>query len=708
MDIRMVYNGTSSGLNAAVWAPSFWMPTPATAIRQVHYGYYSIDLDLGEFFLNFPLSESIRPYAGVRMEAIKQIMEEDPTQNPVSQYEAWSRLLMGFTPSPFCAVRHFYLAEEFVFGDVRERGNPMCWDKVIFNLPGMPSFDPRMPWVYLWDEIDQGIAGMVITFVDDGRGTGRNAEHAWLVGRRYATRLQYLGIQHATTKIRPPSQEPGAWAGMILRTSNGQVSIAVTQVKWDKAKNILQRIENEWVECGDLEFKPLESERGFLIHLAMTYRCINPFLKGFHLTLDSWRPNRKDNGWKMTPAEWACYLNSISDENERNQLADLGNLGHPDRVKPVPRFESDLKALKLFFAKDTPTEIAVRGDTFHKISYAFGDASGSGFGDSFLSESGLSFQQGTWVEQDSAESSNYRELKNCLNAIRREGESGRLRNSFLLFCTDNSTVETALFKGTSTSPKLLECVIEFFQLQMDFGFLAVVSRVSGKRMIEQGADGLSRGALNEGVMKGNDLMSYLPFHLSASQRSPDLIPWIQTWAGHEAELLRPEDWFIRGHDIVGGGISIDGFWRPTIESGTFIWDPPPAAADVALEQLRKARIKRQSSTHIIIVPRLMTPLWMRQLYKACNIVLVMPPGTSCWDNSMLEPCLIGICFPFIKHRPWQLRSTPKLRAVQREVQRVWKDQWLDPGHILRELCLVCQRFSKMPKELVWKMLYFES
>ena len=124
------------------------------------------------------------------------------------------------------------------------------------------------------------------------------------------------------------------------------------------------------------------------------------------------------------------------------------------------------------------------------MCYAFGDASGSGFGDSFLSEDGLSYQQGVWIEEDSKESSNYRELKNCLDAIHREGEAGRLSNSFLLFCTDNSTVETALYKGTSSSPKLLECVVDYYHLQMKYGFLALVSHVSGTQMIEEGADGL--------------------------------------------------------------------------------------------------------------------------------------------------------------------------------------------------------------------------
>ena len=64
-DLRMVYDGTSSGLNDALWAPAFWMPTPDTALRQVSYYTYCVDIDLGEMFLNFPMDRTIQPYAGV-------------------------------------------------------------------------------------------------------------------------------------------------------------------------------------------------------------------------------------------------------------------------------------------------------------------------------------------------------------------------------------------------------------------------------------------------------------------------------------------------------------------------------------------------------------------------------------------------------------------------------------------------------------------
>ena len=72
----MVYNGTSCGLNDCVWAPNFWMPTPQTAVRHLDFGYYMIDIDLGEFFLNFPLHHRIQPHTGVDLRTIKSELEE--------------------------------------------------------------------------------------------------------------------------------------------------------------------------------------------------------------------------------------------------------------------------------------------------------------------------------------------------------------------------------------------------------------------------------------------------------------------------------------------------------------------------------------------------------------------------------------------------------------------------------------------------------
>ena len=51
-DIRMVYDGTKSGLNEALWAPWFALPTVDSLLRSVDPGTFMADNYIGEMFLN--------------------------------------------------------------------------------------------------------------------------------------------------------------------------------------------------------------------------------------------------------------------------------------------------------------------------------------------------------------------------------------------------------------------------------------------------------------------------------------------------------------------------------------------------------------------------------------------------------------------------------------------------------------------------------
>jgi hypothetical protein len=75
--------------------------------------------------------------------------------------------------------------------------------------------------------------------------------------------------------------------------------------------------------------------------------------------------------------------------------------------------------------------------------------------------------------------------------------------------------------------------------------------------------------------------------------------------------------------------------------------PPLAGAEAALEELWKARIKRQDSLHIFACPWLMTAWWLKQLNKAADIVFQIPAGCPCWPASICEPLTIGLVSPFI-------------------------------------------------------------
>jgi hypothetical protein len=111
--------------------------------------------------------------------------------------------------------------------------------------------------------------------------------------------------------------------------------------------------------------------------------------------------------------------------------------------------------------------------------------------------------------------------------------------------------------------------------------------------------------------------------------------------------------------------------------GKFVWCPPPAAADVALEELRKALIKRRDATHVFLCPRLLTPQWRRQLNKPHDLVVFMNAGSEILPTNVYEPLTIGFVFPFLNVRPWQIRGTPKMLNLGRTMPKCYKTRtWL--------------------------------
>lgn len=172
----------------------------------------------------------------------------------------------------------------------------------------------------------------------------------------------------------------------------------------------------------------------------------------------------------------------------------------------------------------------------------------------------------------------------------------------------------------------------------------MVSHVSGLRMIAQGTDGVSRGNLKEGVNQGIDMFSFFPWNKSALEAQPLLKGWVEDWVKNETIFLDPQDWYVQGHDIIGYEKNKAGFSIPIIEHGWYVWAPPPAAADVALEELRKARIKRTVSTHIIIIPKLMTPIWLQQVHKVADLIIEIPAIHDFWQETNYET-LNCFCFP---------------------------------------------------------------
>ena len=173
LDWRMVYNGTSCGLNRALWAPHFGLPTMRHTLRSLMADYFQCDLDVGEMFLNFWLQCFLRPYAGVDVSHVRSDGSEVPDweEERVRCWERWCQNFMGLGDSPYRSIQMLTHVKYLVYGDRGDPSNPFRWHAVRLNLPGSKDYDPSLPWVSKV-RLDGLVACEVYFYVDDGRITG--------------------------------------------------------------------------------------------------------------------------------------------------------------------------------------------------------------------------------------------------------------------------------------------------------------------------------------------------------------------------------------------------------------------------------------------------------------------------------------------------------------------------------------------------------
>ena len=705
-DIRMVYDATKCGLNSALWSPNFGLPTIDSVLRNADESTWFGDIDLGEMFLNYFLDEDLRSFAGLDL---KEEFED------IVRYERWERALMGLRPSPYVCTQTFSWSAECIRGDRRDPENPLRWDNIVLNLPGDLEYKPWMPWVYRWDMLHQRLASFFESYVDDIRTGAASESLAWKTSRRVASWTNYLGQQDAPRKRRPPSQTPGAWAGaMCLAKPDMGLFVTCSEEKWLKGKKWVDTWWKEVVEGDgrDIGFKDLERGCGFLVYLSRTFPAIFPYLKGVYNTMNSWRVGRDGEGWKYTMKEWKLFLDMESEKMDevgkaRRKFVLEKQTGRPERVKVVPRLRDDLNALRALFSGEVPQQRLVRGKALTFVLYGFGDASGGGFGSSWETAQGVRYRYGTWGRDEEDASSNFRELKNLVETLEVMAQEGNLAGHEIFMFTDNSTAEAAFYNGSSSSKLLYDLVLQLRKLEMREKCKIWLTHVAGTRMIAQGSDGLSRSNLTEGVMKGSSMLGFIPINKSALERSAVLKPWIESWIVDEVEYLEPKDWFCRGQDLVEGEFEFNAEGRklPKGRQGIYIWSPAPAAGEVALEALRSARQKGQVSTHLILIPNLMQPLWRRLLYKAADLVLKLPAGHPAWPSDMHESLTIAFCFPYLRCEPWELKRSPPILELGERVSRMWRDSDWNEGPLLRELWDFPKRLGDLSESMAWEVLY---
>jgi hypothetical protein len=245
-----------------------------------------------------------------------------------------------------------------------------------------------------------------------------------------------------------------------------------------------------------INHKLAEKYRGFLVYVSRTYTSMVPYLKGIHLSLDSWRPDRDEDGWR------------ISNGIER-KIACETHEKPKEFVNLATRFKEDMKVLLFFFSRPTPPKLPIR-PSGSAAMYMVGDASGSGFGISVWEEGKeeIDTAYGALDDEVQGNSSNYREALNLVIRVETMLAEGSLKEGTELFVfTDNSVSERVFYNGSSRSKTLHQLVVRLRKLEMEGRIFVHFIWISGERMKEQGTDGLSRGELFTGVMAGDDFFT---------------------------------------------------------------------------------------------------------------------------------------------------------------------------------------------------------
>ena len=96
--------------------------------------------------------------------------------------------------------------------------------------------------------------------------------------------------------MRMARQDGGTWRGTKVHIVYGSIYQLIGEGKWAKTRLIIKKWLQRVASVEPLDCKELQSDQGLPNYVFDTYRSCSKFLKGMHLTLDSWCPHRDSEG----------------------------------------------------------------------------------------------------------------------------------------------------------------------------------------------------------------------------------------------------------------------------------------------------------------------------------------------------------------------------------------------------------------------------
>lgn len=442
--LRVVTDMTASGLNEAMTAPRFMLPSVEDVAAGSYGGCWWIVTDLADGFYCQLLHEASQRFLGVR----------NPENGRLYRY---ARLPMGLAMSPHNFSRKVAVMVQEALARFPEF-HPV---RYVIN-----DTDPHMPRVYGVNAAGRPVASLAY-YVDDGIITAPTREAGKAAYRRLAWFLESeLGLRLNRAKTVGPAQAV-PFLGLALDSVGSDVGGACTRLppaRRQHCRDIVRDFMQQHAGRGTANRRTLASVAGELMFASRAVAAGRTFLHRLyacqHETGSARRgdPHDYDRSVALTKGAWR----------------DLA-------------WWRDCLASSACVAKWKTRTFA--------LQRLWTDASAHGYCDTLEVPAkddlpAMQFGYGQWHGEQAAFSSNWHELATIVMSVAHR--LAELRGSVVHYVTDNTTACAAVNHGVAKSTQLMSLIRELRLLQARGDIAIEAFHMSGKLIIAQGSDGGSR------------------------------------------------------------------------------------------------------------------------------------------------------------------------------------------------------------------------
>ena len=100
----------------------------------------------------------------------------------------------------------------------------------------------------------------------------------------------------------------------------------------------------------------------------------------------------------------------------------------------------------------------------------------------------------------------------------------------------------------------------------------------------------------------------------------------------------------------------------------------------------------------------MTGRLRKSLLKLADVFTSIPFDEHFWEKNNFQPLILTIIHPFLSRSPWKLKSAKFARECEGNLQRIWSDNFLLGGNLLRKLSSVPRSLESMSGSMFREVL----